>query len=163
MANLLLLGTAAAAAFYFGYLKPKRDRSRSSSNGSGSVLSVPRIVFTTDCEWDIPDAWWTEVANPRFTTILENTLGGSDTWDAKKAKLATINSHVLAHQLLEGQVPADCPLPAANADVFNPPSALREELMYNLFAHVISHVEASLIKFAQSQGTIVEFPIQLEE
>jgi hypothetical protein len=166
MANTLALAGAAAAVVYFGFIKPKRARERAAAEESDGP-TVPRILFTTECEWDIPDAWWTDVGSPKFAGILEGTLADAPTWEGKKIILGSpaMNSHLVAHKVLQGETPEGCPLPAVDADVFNPPVGLTrpQELMINLFAHMINHVEASLVRFVQSEGTIVEFPVPLPD
>ena len=168
MANTLLLGALAAGVAYFGFIKPAQARKRAGAEGGGGGGGgLPRILFSEGCEWEIPDAWWTDVGAHKFAGILENKLAGAETWPEKLELMKTpaLNSHLVAHEVLQGETTSTCPLPAVDADVFNviPGLTEKQELMNNLFAHMINHVEASLAAFAKSAGTKVQFPVPLDE
>lgn len=168
MANALLVAGAAAAIGYYGFIKPRQEKKKKAAAASQAPpppVAQPRIQFSELCHWQIPDAWWTDVGAPKFTAILERELAGLPTWEAKLTKFQspTLNSQVVAHEILEGQGTDACPFPPANADVFNPPPTLTEQqrVMNNLFAHMINHVDASFGLFIQSQGTRIQFPVIL--
>lgn len=171
MANTLLIAAAAGAVAYFGFYKPKQDKKKRAQEEANEPPLKPRILFNELCHWEIPDAWWTDVGHHKFAAILENNLAGATTWDEKKAKLlekgtfpGPLNSRVMAHTILEGETTPACPLPAVDSDIYNPPPTLTEQqtMMNNLFAHMVSHVEASGLVFIGSQGTRVEFPVPLD-
>lgn len=148
-----LLWIGAAAVGYFGYVKPARERKKRAAAAAAATPSPQpnAIVFDTGCGWSIPASWYGNVGKPKLQSIL------TEAGDLAAQK--QLNSHQVAHRMLTGQTPANCPLPAADANIFDLQGLTDPQAnMMNLYAHMIEHVETSLVNYFKSGGTALNFP-----
>jgi len=148
------------------FLLPKKKKRATRGEGTKPKDDAPRIEFDEECGWMIPDEWWGKSGGPRFKKMVDEGLASAADWPAKFELLKTpdFNSHKMAHAILAAEVPTACPLPPADADVMNisPTATQQEENMLNLFAHMITHVESTMLKFVNTQGQIFEFPVSID-
>jgi hypothetical protein len=159
---LPLIAVGAAAII----LLPKKKKKATRGTGKKPEDKTPRIQFDDECGWLIPDDWWEKAGGPRFKKIVDDGLAGAADWPAKFELLKTpaFNSHKMSWDILAAEVPTACPLPPVDVDIMavSPTSTKQEDNMLGLFAHMIEHVESTMMKFVQTQGEIFEFPVPID-
>jgi len=162
MAIKALPALAAAAIGYFVFVKPTQDRKKRAQSTPtpqpAPQPTRPRIIMGPDCSWEIPNVWWTDVAQPAFANfIAQNTVGMNGAQAAQEA--ANWNSQDVTRGLLQGELPEECSIPFTLGPNSTPANT-KEDNQIKLFNFVLNRVQGGLIAFIQSQGTQVQLQPQ---
>ncbi|MCK5651862.1 MAG: hypothetical protein KAJ42_10810 [Gemmatimonadetes bacterium] len=158
----LVPALAAAALGYFVFIKPTQDRKKKAQAAPAPQPKPqpmrPRIIMGPECSWEIPNTWWTDVAQPAFAAfVAQNTQGMSSTQAAQEA--SNWNSQDVTRGLLLGELPENCTIPFSlgpNSTAQSP----KEQNLINLFKFVLNRVQGGLINFIESDGTQVQLQPQ---